>query len=70
MVDRLMEKLAHEDFHTDRTTAEKLELQRRGVPLARLAEPEEIAEAVVFLAQNEFCTGTILDISGGNVRGI
>jgi len=70
MVEPLLEKLAREDFHTDRATAEQRELQRRGVPLGRLAEPEEIAEAVLFLAQDTFCSGTILDMSGGNVRGM
>jgi NAD(P)-dependent dehydrogenase (short-subunit alcohol dehydrogenase family) len=68
LVKVLMAKLAREEFHTDMSTAERLELQRRGVPLGRLGEPKEVADAVMFLAQNEFCTGTVLDISGGNVR--
>ena len=46
------------------------ELAQRGVPLARLGEPEEIAEAVLYLATASFCTGTILNISGGNVRAV
>lgn len=70
LVEELMERLAHDEFQTDCATAERIELRRRGVPLARLGEPEEVAEAVLFLAQNGFCTGTILDISGGNVRGV
>ena len=70
LVEDLMERLARDDFHTDRATAEELELRRRGVPLGRLGKPEEVAEAVVFLARNQFCTGTVLDISGGNVRGL
>lgn len=68
LVEGLIGKLAREEFQTDMATAERLELQRRGVPLGRLGEPEEVADAVMFLAQNEFCTGTVLDISGGNVR--
>jgi NAD(P)-dependent dehydrogenase (short-subunit alcohol dehydrogenase family) len=40
------------------------------VPLARLGEPEEVAEAVLYLATASFCTGTILNISGGNVRAV
>jgi 2-hydroxycyclohexanecarboxyl-CoA dehydrogenase len=68
LVEVLIGKLAREEFLTDHATAERLELQRRGVPLGRLGEPEEVADAVLFLAQNEFCTGTILDISGGNIR--
>ena len=70
LVEVLIGKLAREEFHTDMATAEQLELQRRGVPLGRLGEPEEVADAVVFLAQNGFCTGTVLDISGGNVRRV
>ncbi|MHA1377324.1 MAG: SDR family NAD(P)-dependent oxidoreductase [Candidatus Helarchaeota archaeon] len=34
-------------------------------PLKRMARPEEIAEAVLFLTLNEFCTGTGLLIDGG-----
>ncbi len=34
-------------------------------PLKRMAKPEEIAEAVLFLATNEFSTGTALFIDGG-----
>ena len=34
-------------------------------PLKRMAKPEEIAEAVLFLATNEFSTGTTLLIDGG-----
>ena len=37
------------------------------VPLKRLAEPKEIAEAVLFLAGNQssYVTGTILTVAGG-----
>jgi NAD(P)-dependent dehydrogenase (short-subunit alcohol dehydrogenase family) len=37
------------------------------VPLARLAEPEEIAEAIVYLASDasRFVTGTELVVDGG-----
>ena len=34
-------------------------------PLGRLGEPEEIAEGVLFLALNKFCTGVSLSIDGG-----
>ncbi|HLL80385.1 MAG TPA: SDR family oxidoreductase [Ktedonobacteraceae bacterium] len=69
LVETLMEGYARE-FQTDRKTAEKLELQRRGVPLGRLGEPEEVADAVLYLATSPFCNGTILNISGGNVRAV
>lgn len=56
------------EFGTGRDEAERLKLQRGGIPLERLAEPEEVAEAVLFLASQPFCNGTILQMSGGNVR--
>jgi len=34
-------------------------------PIARLGNPEEIAHAVVFLAENDFLTGTTLQVDGG-----
>ncbi|MFX1414923.1 MAG: SDR family NAD(P)-dependent oxidoreductase, partial [Promethearchaeota archaeon] len=34
-------------------------------PMKRLGKPEEIAEGVLFLALNEFCTGVSLIIDGG-----
>lgn len=34
-------------------------------PLKRIAEPEEIAEAIVFLAKSDFITGQILNVDGG-----
>jgi NAD(P)-dependent dehydrogenase (short-subunit alcohol dehydrogenase family) len=69
LVEVLMEQRARE-FGTDLRSAEYMELAQRGVPLARLGETEEIAEAVLYLATASFCTGTILNISGGNVRGV
>ncbi len=37
-------------------------------PLGRLGKPEEIAEGVLFLILNEFCTGTSLLVDGGMVN--
>ncbi len=69
LVEVLMEQRARE-FGTDLRSAEQMELSRRGVPLARLGEPEEVAQAVLYLSTASFCTGTILNISGGSVRGV
>ena len=35
------------------------------VPLGRLGTPEEIAQAVLFLAENRYITGQVLGINGG-----
>jgi 3-oxoacyl-[acyl-carrier protein] reductase len=37
------------------------------IPLRRLGKPQDVAEAVLFLASDEasFITGEILDINGG-----
>lgn len=35
------------------------------VPLKRVAEPSDIARAGVFLAENDFITGTVLHVDGG-----
>lgn len=37
------------------------------VPLGRLGTPEEVAKAIVFLAENRYITGQILGINGGMV---
>ncbi|MBO4457680.1 MAG: SDR family oxidoreductase [Butyrivibrio sp.] len=34
-------------------------------PLGRFAKPEEIAHAIIFLAENDFITGTHLVVDGG-----
>lgn len=37
------------------------------IPLGRVAEPVDIADAIAFLASDEACyvTGTLLDLGGG-----
>ena len=37
----------------------------RSVPLRRIAEPEEIADAVLWLAGSAYATGTVLTVDGG-----
>jgi NAD(P)-dependent dehydrogenase (short-subunit alcohol dehydrogenase family) len=46
-----------------------MELLVRGIPMGRIAEPEDIARAVHFLASDAaaMITGTILPVDGGNL---
>jgi len=55
------------EMTTRNNSAEELELIARGVPLRRLAQPQEIAELVAFLAssRNSFMTGQIVVCDGG-----
>jgi acetoacetyl-CoA reductase len=39
------------------------------IPLRRFANPEEIADAAIFLLKNEYITGEVLNISGGLFMG-
>jgi 3-oxoacyl-[acyl-carrier protein] reductase len=36
-----------------------------GVPLRRMAEPAEIAHAAVFIAENDYFSGRVLEVDGG-----
>ena len=42
-----------------------LEKIAAGLPLGRIGEPNDIARACVFLASNDFATGTIMRMDGG-----
>jgi 3-oxoacyl-[acyl-carrier protein] reductase len=55
---------------TDMTSSwppEKLEALARSIPLGRLGQPSDVADATVFLASPEagFITGEVLDVNGG-----
>ena len=38
---------------------------KQQIPLGRFGLPEEVAQAAVFLAQNDYITGEVLTIDGG-----
>ncbi len=48
-------------------SAERKAQRARKIPLGRMVEPEDIAEAVLFLASDmaRMCTGVALDVDGG-----
>jgi len=35
------------------------------VPMGRFGKPEEVAKAVIFLIQNDYITGEVIDVNGG-----
>lgn len=57
-----------EDLMAKDTTGAASEVTR-DIPMGRLAEPEEIAEAIIFLASNRasFITGAVLHVNGGSL---
>lgn len=48
------------------------ELSRRQLPLGRMGTPEEIADAILYLASDRasYITGAVLDAGGGSIRGL
>jgi len=57
----LAERIRRKGGNYDKIRQEYIDRQ----PLKRLGTPEEIAEGVLFLAVNEFCTGVSLLVDGG-----
>jgi len=45
---------------------ELLQAMAKRVPLGRVAQPEEIADAIVFLMNNQYVTGSTLTVDGGS----
>jgi NAD(P)-dependent dehydrogenase (short-subunit alcohol dehydrogenase family) len=48
------------DFSVDETSRLK-----DSVPLRRFGTPHEVADAAVFLAQNEYANNSVLNLDGG-----
>lgn len=55
------------DIHAAGGEPGRIERLRGSVPLQRGGTPEEVAEAILWLAseQSSYCTGTFIDVSGG-----
>jgi len=45
---------------------ERLKIILSGIPLKRMATPEEVAKTIVFLIENDYITGEVVDINGGS----
>jgi NAD(P)-dependent dehydrogenase (short-subunit alcohol dehydrogenase family) len=39
--------------------------QLKLIPLGRIGEPKEVAEAIIFLLENDYITGQVLNVDGG-----
>ena len=59
--------LIHTDIHASAGEPRRVERAKAGVPMLRGGQPEEVAEAIVWLAsaQASYVTGTLLDVTGG-----
>jgi len=67
----LVNDVSPADIHTERwerdLTSEKIASISRNVPLGRAGRPEDVAEAILFLVENNsFITGATIDVSGGS----
>lgn len=52
-------------IRTDMTAGLKEEEGVRSIPLGRFGEPEEVAQAVLFLLESPYITGQVLVVDGG-----
>lgn len=57
-------KGASTDYCKDFSESEKTHLKDE-IPVGRFGDPQEIADAAVFLAQNEYANNCIINIDGG-----
>jgi NAD(P)-dependent dehydrogenase (short-subunit alcohol dehydrogenase family) len=59
--------LIHTEFHAGGGDPTRVDRLKETVPMKRGGQPEEIAQAILWLLSDEasYCTGTILNVSGG-----
>ncbi|XP_040896897.1 carbonyl reductase family member 4 isoform X2 [Toxotes jaculatrix] len=57
-------------IHTDMTTGQREEDWVRSIPLGRFGEPEEVAQAVLFLLESSYVTGQVMVVDGGLQLGM
>lgn len=70
MTDRIKHKIETRAENRGISTEEALESRTDAVPLDRLGEPEEFAEAVAYVSSDaaSFVTGAVLEVDGGWTR--
>lgn len=49
----------------DEFDSQQIQRQLSFIPAGRIGEPAEIAKAIIFLAENDYITGQILNVDGG-----
>lgn len=57
----------HTDIHASGGEPNRIERVKSAVPMQRGGEPEEVANAILWLLSDEasYCTGALLDVAGG-----
>ena len=57
----------HTDIHASGGEPDRIERVKKAVPMQRGGHPEEVARAILWLLSDEasYCTGALLDVSGG-----
>ena len=54
------------EFVAGDAKAETLDAMARRLPVGRIGQPDDIADAIRFLMRNRFVTGTVLHVEGGH----
>lgn len=59
--------VVYTDIHASGGEPDRVERVKSAVPMLRGGEPEEVAQAIVWLLSDaaSYCTGSLLDVSGG-----
>jgi NAD(P)-dependent dehydrogenase (short-subunit alcohol dehydrogenase family) len=66
----LMALLTERHQMEDLAQAEQREVNKRDIPLGHFGEPEEVAQAVLFIIRNPFSHGSILPLDGGATKTV